>query len=251
MKRILSTFISFILIVPFLGAQSTPFVDTSRPPKHIPEVGVHFGVGVSTITQNYLDQIENCSDFFLTPGCQTVFGASVELPIRQFFSIGTGADFTISNYNWSMSAINGHEGTLYTLYSRNTYRAIEIPLYMNFRFNLGSKVKWNNQLGAYISHGISGKSKYRAYVSSTNDIGQSQVSTSNYERDYYKDTNPVINTNYRSNYGLHIATGLMYNEHWTLNCVLRVGFRNMARNTGVLDITQHEIACSFRLGYCF
>lgn len=239
-----------VAIIASAGAKA-PFVDTSKPASYVPRVDVHAGVGVSTILQNYSKQIESCADFFLTPGCQTVMGVKVELPIRKFFHVGTGLDYAISNYNWSMTVVDAQQGIVNTLYNRNNYHAIEIPVYMSFRFTLGAKAIWNNELGFYLSQGVSGKSKYKAYISSTNDLGQSQVTSSSYERKYYKDPDPVINGFSRTDYGFHIATGLIFRDHWSLNAVLRTGLCDMARNMGVLDINVHNLSMTFRLGYMF
>lgn len=250
MKKISYLIIGLVIPV-YASADTHPFFDSSRPEGYAPVVGIHAGPGVSTITQNYYSQIENCSDFFFTPGVTTVFGASVELPVRNFLSIGTGADFSISHYNWSMTVVEGSMSTVNTLYNRNTYRTLEIPLYLKFAFNISDKVQWTNQIGFYISQGISGKSKYRAYVSSTDPLGQSQVTVSNYERDYYKSADPVVNGNSRTDIGANIGTGLMFRQHWTLDIVFRAGFLNMARNNGVLDIREHNLAATFRFGYKF
>ncbi len=234
-----------------LTANAVNFVDTSRPDSYRPDINVHAGAGVSTILQNYRSQIDGCAEFYLTPGCQSVFGVNVELPLRNFFGLGTGMDYIISNYNYSMTILAPGQGTVYTLYSRNNYHALEIPLYMLWRFNIGSKVHWDNQLGIYLSQGVTGRSHYKSYVSSTNDLGQSQVTTAIYHRDYYKDQDPLISGNSRTDYGLHIATGLMLSNHWTLNCVMHIGFVNVARNLGVLDIHQHNLSATFRVGYTF
>lgn len=250
MQKII-TFAAAVLMAAGIAQAAPDFIDTGRPDSYIPRVEIHGGVGVSTITQNYNSEIEGCADFFMTPGCQGVAGVTVELPLRKFLYIGTGADFNFSHYNWSMTTIDAVEGTLNTIYSRNSYQVLDIPIYIGVRFNLGKRVKWTNELGFYLSQGLVGKSRYKAYVSSTNALGQSQVSTSSYTRSYYKDDDPLINGNSRTDFGMHISTGLLLRNHWTLKAVLRTGFNNMARNNGVLDIKNHNISASLRLGYAF
>jgi len=227
------------------------FLDTARPASYIPQVDVHAGVGVSSVTQNYKNQVEGCTDFFLTPGCQTSFGVTVEMPIRNYLYVGTGIDFLISNYNWSMTILDAPAGTLSSVYSRNTYRSVDVPLYVALRFNCGPNVMWVNELGVFFNHGISGKSKYKSYNSSTNSLGQSQVFVQDYKRDYYCDEDPVINGVRRSDYGFHFATGLVFKQHWSLRAVLHTGLQNMAMNYGVLDIKLRNISASFKLGYRF
>ena len=251
MSKIFLTIASLMLVALPLKAASADFVDTDSPEAYIPSVELHGGVGVSTVFQNYRSEIDGCSDFFLTPGCQGIVGATVELPVRNFFSVGTGLDFAFSRYTWSMTVVDASKGTLTSIYSRNNYTSIDIPVYMSFKFNLGTRVRWVNELGFYLSQGIGGTSKYKAYVSSTNSLGQSQVTSNELERKYYKDSDPLINGVNRTDYGLHLATGMLFNGHWSVKAVMRSGFCDMARNHGVLDVRLRNFSASLRLGYCF
>lgn len=97
-----------------------PFMDTSRPSKPL-DIGVHVGLGVSTQIQNYASAVPGCADFHLSSGLQSAFGATVEVPLRRYIAIGTGADFVISNNSWAMTVINSEPNTVSTLYCRNTY----------------------------------------------------------------------------------------------------------------------------------
>lgn len=231
--------------------QSTDFIDLNRPDKFI-EVGLHVGEGVSTILQNYSKQVPGVAEFNLTPGNMNTFGTSVVIPLRNFFALGTGLDFAIYNHNWSMTLLDASSSTLNTLYTRNHYYALEVPVSLNTRFNLGANARWTNELGMYMSFAIGhGSSKTNAYASSTNSLGQSQVTETRYERRYFKDDEPIINGVTTTDYGLHVATGLELYRHFSLKAVFHVGFRNLAVNYGVLDITNRNINLAFKAGYIF
>lgn len=252
MKKTLATLLISLLSLSTMAADTHPaFLDTSRPASIKPEFTVHVGVGASTITQNYSDQIEGCTEFFLTPGCRTAFGATAGIPIRDWLSINTGIDIAINNFNYSMTIVDAPNGTLNSIYNRSHYSTLEIPLYVQFRFNLGSKIRWINDLGGYISHGMGGSAKYHAYISSTNDLGQSQVTESRFSHKYYNAETPLIARTDRTDYGLHLATGLLYKRHFSLKCVLRAGFPNIAKNLDVLDISTHNVSATFLIGYTF
>jgi hypothetical protein len=166
--------------------------------------------------------------------------------------VGTGLDFAIYNHRWSMTLHDAASGTLNTLYTRNHFYALEVPLYIATRFNLGENVSWNNELGAYMSFAIGhGSSKTNAYASSTNSLGQSQVTVSRYERRYFKDSEPIINGVTTTDYGLHLATGMLFHKHFSLKAVLHVGFRDLAINYGVLNISNRNLTLAFKAGYIF
>ena len=207
-----------------------PFMDTSRPSKPL-DIGVHVGLGVSTQIQNYASAVPGCADFHLSSGLQSAFGATVEVPLRRYIAIGTGADFVISNNSWAMTVINFEPNPVSTLYCRNTYRAFEIPIYVSLRFNLGSRIVWTNEGGMYLSFGTGGRTRY--------------------DHAYYNADTPILNGIGRNDVGIHLSTGLQYLRHWTLKAVMRYGFRDVARNYGVLDVNVHNLAVSFRLGYTF
>lgn len=229
---------------------SHPFMDTSRPNKPL-DIGVHAGLGVSTITQNYSSAIPGCADFHLSSGLQSVFGATVEVPLRKFLAIGTGADFLINNNSWAMTVIDAEPNRVSSVYCRNAYRAFEIPVYISLRFNLGSRVSWVNEAGVFFGFGTGGKTKITAYTVAVNQLGQQQVTRSKYDNPYYKADTPILNGIERNQWGVHLSTGLRYRERWSLKTVLRYGFSDVACNYGVLDVHIHNLSVSFRLGYTF
>lgn len=227
-----------------------PFMDTSRPSKPL-DIGVHVGLGVSTQIQNYASAVPGCADFHLSSGLQSAFGATVEVPLRRYIAIGTGADFVINNNSWAMTVINSEPNTVSTLYCRNTYRAFEIPIYLSLRFNLGSRITWTNEGGMYFCFGTGGRTRITSYSAAVNQLGQQQVTRTRYDHPYYNADTPILNGFGRNDIGIHLATGLQYLRRWTLKAVMRYGFKDVARNYGVLDVNVHNLAFSFRLGYTF
>lgn len=250
-KQLAITSALFIAAIAQSFAQSTPFVDHSRPDKFI-EIGLHVGEGVSSLIQNYGKEVPGLAEFNLTPGNMNTFGMSVVMPIRNYLGIGTGIDAAIYNNHWSMTVLNAEASTLNNLYTRNHYYALEFPVFMNLNFNLGEKVMWTNEIGAYLSLGLgNGSSKTKAFASSTNALGQSQVTEINYNRKYYKEDEPIINGVTTTDYGMHLATGLRFYKHFSLRAVFHVGARNLAINYGVLNIKNHNLNLAFKAGYIF
>lgn len=227
-----------------------PFMDTSRPTK-IVEAGVNVGVGASSMIQNYRTVIPGLSDFTFTPGVMVSFGADVKLPIRNYLAVGTALNFNINNYFWTMTILDPQAGTLNNLSSRHHFYDLDIPIYLDLRFNISRNVRWENEIGWYLSVGLGGKTRTRSYSSSTNSLGQSQVTETYYKRDYYNDKGAIVNGISSTDWGLHLATGLTVSRHLSIKAVMHAGARDVSRNFGVLNIHNHTLNASFKVGYIF
>lgn len=232
------------------GPDHVPFIDTRRPDNFV-ELDIHAGVGAYSMLQNYGSAVPDCADFTLTPGALTQIGAGAVLPIRGFFAVGTGIDFNINNFYYSMTVLHPAAGTLNTLYTRNHFYSFDVPLFLSFRFNLGTKVRWDNELGSYLTFGVGGHTKTTAYTSSTNELGQSQVSEVHYDRDYYNDDDAIINGVAKLDWGLHLGTGIVVNRNFMLKCVMHLGAHDLAKNFGVLSVHNHTLNLTFKAGWVF
>ena len=227
-----------------------PFLDTSRA-DHFIELGVHIGDGASTIRQNYVSAVPDVSDFVLTPGNRLTFGATAAIPLRNFLAIGTGIDLAINNYYWSMTVLSRQQGTLSSLYNRNHFYTVEIPVYMQWRFNVGTHVSWRCEAGAYISFGAGGHSRFNEVRSSTNSLGQSQVTENKYKNNYFNEDDPVITTFDKTDMGLHLGTGILVHDRLTVSAAMHVGLTDLAKNMGVLEIHARTLNVTFAVGYQF
>lgn len=252
MKKLIIRFaLTVACLTPSLPAYSTePFIDTARS-DHFIELGVHIGDGASTIRQNYSAQIPNVTDLILTPGNRFDVGFTAVLPLRNFFGIGTGIDFNVNNYYWSMTTLDRTSGSMGVINARSRYYTIELPAYLQFRFNLGSSVQWRNELGIYLDLGAGGHQVLKSLSSYTNELGQSQVTETSYRQKYYTMDDAAINGFNDLDWGMRLATSVVVRRHWSVGCVFNVGTRDVARNTGVFDVRVHNMNVTFKLGYIF
>ena len=108
-----------------------------------------------------------------------------------------------------------------------------------------------NGTASALSFGTGGRTRITSYTAAVNQLGQQQVTRTRYDHAYYNADTPILNGIGRNDVGIHLSTGLQYLRHWTLKAVMRYGFRDVARNYGVLDVNVHNLAFSFRLGYTF
>lgn len=246
--------IAFLLAIPVLasgsGRADSTMVDTSRPARFL-ELGAHVSVGASSILQNYASGIPGVSDLQVTPGCMAGLGFSARFVIRNFFAIGTGLDFMINNSRYAMSIVDNDKGLMSTVYVRNHFYSFDIPVFASFRFDVSRHVRWNVDLGWYMSFGAGGKMKAGGYTASTNSLGQPIVVDESYEWDYFREERPLVNGVRDVDYGPHLASGLKFYDRYMFQAVMHLSARNLAINHGVLDIYYRNINVAFQFGYCF
>lgn len=228
----------------------THLYDSSNPGKWL-ELSVHASVGLSTITQNYVSAVPGLSDFMLSPGCRAGAGLDVRFDINKSFGLATGMDFHFNYFRYAMSLVDYSSGSISSIYARNSYNTLTVPVYLSWRFHIGHSMAWNIDAGVYFVNGLNGNLKASGYLSGENSIGQPVVNHANYETKYYSNTQSLINGVKRSDYGPRIATGLLYRQHYSLNAILQIGARNLAVNQGALDIKYHNISFDFQVGYIF
>ncbi len=227
-----------------------PLYDSSRPEKWI-EFQPHVSVGLSTIVQNYGSQVPGMSDFMLSPGCRVSGGLDIRFCIRNSFGLATGMEFNINNFRYSMSIVDNSSGSISSMYTRNHYYTLTVPVYLSWRFNIGRRMMWNVDAGMYFSQGTGGHLKASGYTSGENALGQPVVTHANYETDYYNNRQALINGVKKFDFGPRIATGLVYRHRYTFNAIFQIGARNLAINQGVLDIHYRNLSLDFQIGYIF
>ncbi len=227
-----------------------PLYDGSIPDRWI-EFMPHASVGLSTVIQDYGSEIPGLSDFMLSPGCRMSAGLDIRFCIRNSFALATGVDFNINNFRYSMSIVNTTSGSITSLYARNHYYSVTVPVYLSWRFNIGKRMMWNVDAGMYFSQGTGGSFKASGYASGENSLGQPVVTHANYETDYYISSQAMINGVKKFDFGPRIATGLIYRHRYFLNTIFQIGARNLAINQGNLDVHYHNLSLDVQLGYIF
>lgn len=253
MKK-LATFLTFGLLSASISQayDRTSFIPKGSPDKLV-TVAAFAGDGVSTIRQNYPSQISSVGSFTLTPGNSFIFGATCVINLSNFVGVGTSVGLSVNNYYYNLTALNqnGQSGTLTSLYSANRFTSLDIPVFLQMNFNISTQVCWRNRFGFYLSRGLGGYTHNTTYRSSTNDLGQSMVTHTIYESDYYNDGDGLLNRLSAFDYGLHLATGLTIFRHYNIGVGLNVGFKNIASNFGVYDTKVRTLSFHAKLGYTF
>ncbi len=249
MKRILAISIFLAVIATVARAGEKPFFDTSRTDDFI-EVELHALGGATSVGQNYADCIEGLNEMYVSPGVGLGAGASVRFVIRDFLALGTQFDFRINNNRYEMTLVTPSERTS-SLYLRNHFYDINIPLFMSFRFNIADNVKWYVDGGIFFSLGFGGYQKADIYNTYVNSLGQMITAHVSEEHEYFGDEFPIIHNVADFDVGLHLASGFVFSKHYTVGVSLQLGLRDLAKNTAVFTPAMRNRSCLFKLGYVF
>lgn len=250
-KRYVAVAVTALVAATSLAAAPAAAADQQRPAVFV-DLGVHAGYGIFTVQQNYASQISTVVASKLSPGSTFSVGCTALLNVHRHVAVGTSVDVSTSAYNLNMTLVDSRSGMLNVYSAANRLYTLDIPVFARFSLDVaGDKVQWINESGLYCSMGLGGRSTISTYRSSTNSLGQSQVTHLTLKNDYYNDDNGLINRVVRTDVGLHFATGLMFNRCWELKGALRLGLRDVARNFGVYDTRLRNLAFTVTAGYYF
>ncbi len=246
-----SAVIGLLIITPAL-LKAQVFCDHS-PATRFFESEIHVMVGGSSITQNYMSCFSEIRELNASMGTAWGAGVKAELGLRNFLSIGTQINLIVNNNKTDLAISNDNATSLSNVFLENRYYYINIPVYMSFRFNLASSIRWNVDGGIYYSYGIGGSQKQTAYTSTVNPLGQliNRITVS--KPGYFNNEETFINSFRRSDIGLHIATGLTFNYTYTVGVRSMIGFKNISTvgESGISNPNIHNINLMLVLGYKF
>ncbi|MBQ9076652.1 MAG: outer membrane beta-barrel protein [Muribaculaceae bacterium] len=230
-------------------AGEKPFFDTTRSDDFI-EVELHAMVGATTVGENYADCIDALNELHVTPGCGIGLGASVRFVIRDFLALGTQMDFRINNSRYDMTLVTPSE-RMSTVYLSNHSYDVNLPIFMSFRFNVADNVRWYADGGVFFALGFGGYQKADIYNTYNNSLGQMVTSHVHEKHEYFRDEFPVIHNVADFDIGLHFATGLVFNRHYTAGVAMQIGLRDLADDTPVFAPEMRNRSCMLKIGYIF
>lgn len=232
------------------AAGDRPFVDFGRPESFV-KVGAHAIIGNSFITQNYKSCFPEISELTVAPGWSTGVGAVAEFGVRDYLWFGTGVDFIINNYTDDIIINRDGATSVSNVFLRNHFYALNFPLYVSFKFNIAPTVRWNVDGGIYYSYGVGGSQKQTVYTARINEIGQLITNNYNIKTSYYNDDRAFLNSAFRSDIGLHYATGVTFSGRITIGFRGKIGFKNLANTLGEIHPNVHNVQFLGTLGYWF
>lgn len=251
MRRVLSAIISLAAVITGAAADGTPFVEHGKPDRFL-SFDAHALLGGVTVTQNFRSCFPQISQMAITTGVSTGVGATAHTSFTRFISLGMEANFLINNFRMNMAVADDDATSITDVFVRNHFYTLNFPVYITLDFNLGSKVKWNVDAGAYYSYGLTGKSKSTLYTAQVNPLGQLITTMTSAKSDFYNSEEAFITSYYKGDYGLHLATGLTFGRRVSIGLRMQIGFKNVAH---AFDAVKRPNVHNFNFfgtaGWCF
>lgn len=232
------------------NAADIQFIDTGKSNRLI-ETEAHILIGGSYVTNNYTDVFPEISD--MNSSMRTAWGAGigVKFNFNRFIAVGTEMNLTFNSTRLNFNVTSEDSRHFSEVDLRNSFRYLNVPIYASFCFNLAKSVKWNVDGGFYYAYGTGGKQKSTIYTTSMNDLGQLIFDDGSSVSGYFNDSRSFINSYYRTDVGLHIATGLTFYNRIALGIRTQYGLKNSAKTEGVSHPSCHNYNFFVTLGYIF
>lgn len=251
MKRIFSLFISAILLSTFAAtAQSPAFIDYGKADKFI-DIDAHLLFGGSYVSNNYNKCYSEISDLNSTMGFAYGAGIGVKFNFSKFIGLGTQFNYTFNKGKMDMAVTQDGAPNVSNVFIRNSYRNVDIPIYMSFSFNLASRVRWEANGGIYLGIGTGGSQKTTIYNAKVNELGQLLTTTQHLKAGYYNDNKAFINSYKKNDFGLYIGTGLIFYDRISVNVATNIGLKNVAKSSGLVKPSAHNFKFFCGVGYHF
>lgn len=214
------------------------------------EIDVHAMVGGSYVTENYMDCYPEISDLNSNMGLALGVGLGVKFNLTRTLGLGTGLNYVRNRTTLDMAVTGEGASSISNVFQRNTYYTFDVPVYISFAPYISNGVKWNFDLGMYYSYGVRGTQKSTIYDAKTNELGQLMTSRTVLEKDYYKD-GAFINSFKRADMGLYLSTGITFFGHLKLGVRSHIGFKNVAKSSGLRHPNSHNISFMAIAGWVF
>lgn len=214
-------------------------------------VNAHVLAGASYTTNNYENCFSEISDINSSMGLSYGVGVEAACRLGSHISLGTGLNFTRNARKMDMAVTGAGKPSVSNVFQRNVYYQLDFPVYVRWDKDISNGVRWNVDGGLYYAYGTGGNQRNTIYDAKTNELGQLITAKSYLETGYYADDRAFINSYKRGDIGLHIATGLTFNRHLTVGVRTHIGLKDVARSTGIVNPSAHNIDLQAMVGWSF
>lgn len=238
------------LLCSSLTVHSGDFVDFS-PAKDLLEFDAHAIVGTSGVVQNYESKFPQIQDLSINMGTSLGLGCRAVFGFREYLGLGTAFNLTVNNYNIDMAILGTDNRSMNSVFVDNQFFSINIPIFLSFRFNVDSSVRWSVDAGMYYGYGFAGTQKQRIYRAEVNAMDELVPQLVNVKTDYYHSGETFINGYNRGDIGLHLATQMNFGAHLLVGIQYQLGFKNSSRAIGEINPSIHNQYLHAKVGYRF
>ncbi|MDE7236322.1 MAG: PorT family protein [Paramuribaculum sp.] len=250
MKKLSFAAVLMLTLVFILPARAQSFIDYG-PARGFLELEVHALAGGSTITENYLGCFPEMTQMNSSPGTMLGAGVTAVFGIRDWIGLGTEFNLRFNRYRIDMAVSGGDATSISNIFLRNNATYFQIPVYMQFRFNVSENVRWRVDAGLYYAYGIGGKQQQDIYNAQVNSLGQLVSTKISTKPGYFDDNSTFIHSYRRSDIGLHLATSLLFNR-FSVGAQFNIGFKNIAYiadGRGIITPNVHNLGYVVSIGY--
>lgn len=233
------------------AADGPAFVDHSKPARLL-DFDLHALLGGSTVTQNYRACFPQISELAITMGTSTGLGATAHASFTNFISLGTEANFIYNTYRTDMAVADDDATSIANVFTRNRFYTLNFPVYVTFSFNLARTVVWGVDVGGYYTFGAGGTSKSTIYSARVNPLGQLITTVTGSNAGYYVDPDMFISSFLRGDYGVHIASSLMFSRCVKVGMRFQMGIKNVAAVYNAVTVPNiHNLSFFGNVAWCF
>lgn len=250
-KSTLTTAIAALLALCTAGSVAAQGFVNTAPAERFVDFDIHLSAGGSGIIQNYASKFEQIRELTNSMGVQYGVGASAVFSFNSLVGLGTELNILLNHTRLNMMVASGQSSTVSSIFLRNNSVYVNVPVFMRFRFSISDAVKWDVMGGAYYSYGISGKQKQSIYNASLNSLDQLVPQMVMSEPDYFNSASTFISSYRRSDYGIHMGTGLRLGNHISVGFICQLGLKNISFTSGLVNPSIHNYSVSGRVGYVF
>lgn len=250
MKRLSFAAMVMLALGCILPARAQSFIDYG-PAHRFLELEVHALAGSSTITENYLGCFPEITQMNSSPGTMLGAGVTAVFGIRDWIGLGTEFNLRFNRYRIDMAVAADDATSISNIFLRNNATYFQIPVYMQFRFNVSSNVRWRVDAGLYYAIGVGGKQQQDIYNAQVNSLGQLVSTKISTKPGYFEDGSTFIHLFRRSDLGLHLATSLLFNR-FSVGAQFNIGFKNIAYipgDRGIVTPNVHNLNYAVTVGY--
>lgn len=232
------------------GIVARDFVDFSRA-DHFLDIGVHGIGGAHVVTENYMGCFSEISEMNTSAGPAVGVGVSVVFGLHDWFGVGTQLNLIYRRFRSNMAVTNENITSVSNIFLRNHTTTVNIPVFVQFRFNAASNVRWKVDTGMYYSYGVAGRQKQSIYTSQVNSLGQLVNNRISNKVPFYNSSETFINSYHRGDIGLHLGTSLEFSRRFSVGGFVQMGLKNVAcipGNVGIKCPNIHNLTYCLTIG---
>ncbi|MDE6556746.1 MAG: outer membrane beta-barrel protein [Duncaniella sp.] len=216
-----------------IGLMSAPSTHASERPDRFIDLSVHTLWGGTYLANNYNSTFPEISHLNTMMGVGIGAGVGVNCNITQMLSIGTELNILVGHGKMDMAVASDNSRSVSNVFQSNSYTQLLIPVFVSFTIPVADKVAWEIDPGIYARIGAGGTQKTTIYDAKTNALGQLITSRSELKTNFYVDADGFLNSVKRAGFGIHLATRLRFNRHFSVGLRTEVALINAAYATGV------------------